>query len=188
MAAKTDGLLIHRDLIRKDRRLGKDAARVELCVLKHLSHFGFQPCPIIRHNARGTFLHLACEGFNGFGTVKDVLGKPPAFSFPHHVKIGQSLIHGLQQKRFHCLRLLFLFFYGKNVGKAGQVGGIIRVLCPAPAHMDKLLQRVHICLRQRLVYSDGHIVSGNMADIDKNIYLTAAYFALDTLFQSLLGK
>ena len=58
MAFQAYGLLVRAHLICKKDHFRGNAALLDLCILKKLSHFILQLFPVFTENLRGTLLHL----------------------------------------------------------------------------------------------------------------------------------
>ena len=186
VAAQTDGLLIHRDLIREDGRLGEDAVLIDLGILEHLRHLGLQPGAVVCHDSRGTRLHLSGEGCDGGGAGADVLHQLLPLPGAHGVKVLQGQGQHLAQVGGHRFQILLVLLHQKHVGHPGEQGD--RDVILQAIAVPQVAQGLIVAVGHRPVDRDIDVSALGGPDGDEHIHLAPGNALLYLCLDGILRK
>ena len=120
MAAETDSLLSHGDLVGEDGGLGEDAGGVDLGVGQDLVHPRLQLGPIVRHGLGGALLYQSHLLLDGVRPGEDVGLHPLPLPGPHLVEVGQGPVQDRVNVGGHGLGILLRLLGQQDLRKAGQ--------------------------------------------------------------------
>ena len=186
MAAQADGLLVHRGLVRVDRRLGQDAGLVDAGVRQHLLHAREQLFAVLPDALGRTRFHLAHHALDRGAAAADIVRELFALAQTHLVKAVAGLLEHRGHVADHLVRVLLDALRAQHVRHLGQHRD--SHIVPQAVGLAQVVQRVQIALCQRMVDRDGNIAALLGLHADEDLHLAARDARRRGLFDRIIQK